>query len=233
MLLQTCLQTYVQPYVVTSKITKQLSHSLFFWGWEVPLGGGWVWLEWLEHGVASLTGSYSMAVRPFEEQIYRPLRSSHMEYTGNGIQNWFLKEIILFTYYVKAPLRGLLKEIPENHLFHLGLETPACVLHMTQLSRLKQQNWKELYIRFQLTVSILYKSFFLLFSYGLQPTIIWLSHVRWSVHPSVRPSGNVLMLRHVHAYLYVGPAKDLVMGLSAHDQTFAFRVGLVEIIGQC
>ena len=171
-----------------------------------------------------------MAVRPFEEQIYRPLRSSHMEYTGNGIQNWFLKEIKLFTYYVKAPLRGLLKEIPENHLFHLGLETPACVLHLTQLSRLKQQNWKELYIRFQLTVSIPYESFFLQFFNVLQPTIIWLSHVRRSVHPSVRPSGNVLMLRHVHAYLYVGPAKDLVMGLSAHDQTFAFRVILTVII---
>ena len=39
-----------------------------------------------------------------------------MEYTGNGIQNWILKEIELFIYYVKAPLRGLLKEIPENHL---------------------------------------------------------------------------------------------------------------------
>ena len=81
-----------------------------------------------------------MAVRPSEEQIYRLPRSGHMEYTGNGIQNWFLKEIKLFTYYVKAPLRGLLKEIPENHLFHLGLETPSYVLHMTQLSRLKQQN---------------------------------------------------------------------------------------------
>ena len=174
-----------------------------------------------------------MAVRPFEEQIYRSRRSSHMEYTGNGIQNWFLKEMALFIYYVKAPLRGLLKEIPENHLFHLGLETPACVLHMTQLSRLEQQNWKELYIPFLLTDSILYESFFLLFFYGLQPTIIWLSNVRRSVHPSVRPSGNVLMLRHVCAYAYVRPAKDLVMGLSAHDQTFAFRVGLVEIIGQC
>ena len=40
-----------------------------------------------------------------------------MEYTGNGIQNCFLKEIELFIYYVKAPLRGLLKEIPENHPF--------------------------------------------------------------------------------------------------------------------
>ena len=37
------------------------------------------------------------------------------------------------------------------------------------------------------------------------------------------------MLRHVHAYLYVRPAKDLVMGLSAHDQTFALRVDLKEI----
>ena len=79
-----------------------------------------------------------MAVRPFEEQIYRSRRSSHMEYTGNGIQNCFLKEMALFIYYVKAPLRGLLKEIPENHLFHLGLETPTCVLHMTWLSKLRQ-----------------------------------------------------------------------------------------------
>ena len=38
------------------------------------------------------------------------------------------------------------------------------------------------------------------------------------------------MLRHVYAYLYVGPAKDLVMGLSAHDQTFASRVILTVII---
>ena len=37
------------------------------------------------------------------------------------------------------------------------------------------------------------------------------------------------MLRHVYAYLYVGPAKDLVMGLMAHDQTFAVRVDLKEI----
>ena len=43
-----------------------------------------------------------------------------------------------------------------------------------------------------------------------------------SIRLSVRPQDNVLMLRHVYAYLYVGPAKDLVMGLSAHDQTFAF-----------
>ena len=104
-----------------------------------------------------------MAVSPLRSRFIGPLGTSHMEYTGNGIQNWFLKEIELFIYYVKAPLRGLLKEIPENHLFHLGLETPACVLHMTQLSRLKQQNWKEMYIRFQLTVSILYKSFFYYF----------------------------------------------------------------------
>ena len=58
-----------------------------------------------------------MAVRPFEEQIYRSRRSSHMEYTGNGIQNWFLKDIEIFIYYVKIPLRGLLKEIPKNPLF--------------------------------------------------------------------------------------------------------------------
>ena len=39
-----------------------------------------------------------MAVRPSEEQIYRLPRSGHMEYTGNGIQNWFLKEMELFIY---------------------------------------------------------------------------------------------------------------------------------------
>ena len=40
-----------------------------------------------------------------------------MDYTGNGTQNWFLKEIEIFIYYVERPLRGLLKEIPKNHLF--------------------------------------------------------------------------------------------------------------------
>ena len=69
-----------------------------------------------------------MAVRPFEEQIYRPLRSSHMEYTGNEIQNWFLKEIELFIYYVEGPLRGPLKEIPENHPFSPCIEkTSMCI----------------------------------------------------------------------------------------------------------
>ena len=56
-----------------------------------------------------------------------------MDFTGNGIQNWFLKEIELFIYYVKRPLRCLLKEIPKSHLFHLGFKTPACTQHMTQL----------------------------------------------------------------------------------------------------
>ena len=68
--------------------------------------------------------------------------------------------------------------------------------------------------------------FFLLFFYGLQPTIIGLSNVCRSVHPSVCPSGNGLML----SPAYVRPAKDLVIGLSAHDQTFALRVDLKEII---
>ena len=40
-----------------------------------------------------------------------------MDYRGNGTQNQFLKEIELLVYYVKRPLRGLLKEIPKNHLF--------------------------------------------------------------------------------------------------------------------
>ena len=51
-----------------------------------------------------------------------PFRSSHMDYTGNGIQNWFLKEIEWFIYYVKRPLRGLLKEIPKIHLFSPWIE---------------------------------------------------------------------------------------------------------------
>ena len=45
-----------------------------------------------------------------------------MVYTGNGIQNWFLKEIELFVYYVKRPLRGLLKEISKNPLFSPWIE---------------------------------------------------------------------------------------------------------------
>ena len=50
-----------------------------------------------------------------------------------------------------------------------------------------------------------------------------------SVRLSVHPSGNMLMKRHAYIYPYVRPAKDLVMGLSAHDQTFALRVDLKEI----
>ena len=45
-----------------------------------------------------------------------------MDYTGNAIQNWFLKEIELFVYYVKRPLRGLLQEIPKSHLFSSWIE---------------------------------------------------------------------------------------------------------------
>ena len=37
--LQTSLQTYLQPYVVTCKITKQLSHSLFLGRWMYLWGG--------------------------------------------------------------------------------------------------------------------------------------------------------------------------------------------------
>ena len=45
-----------------------------------------------------------------------------MDFTGNGIQNWVLKEIELFIYYVKRPLRGLLKEIHKSHLFSPWIE---------------------------------------------------------------------------------------------------------------
>ena len=45
-----------------------------------------------------------------------------MDYTGNGIQNWFLKEIEIFVYYVKRPVRGLLKETTKNLLFTPWIE---------------------------------------------------------------------------------------------------------------
>ena len=54
-----------------------------------------------------------------------------MDFTGNGIQNWFLKEIELFIYYVKRPLRGLLKEIPKIHLFSPWIEnTCLCIAYV-------------------------------------------------------------------------------------------------------
>ena len=45
-----------------------------------------------------------------------------MDYTGNGTQNQFLKEIELLVYYVRRLLRGLLKELPKNHLFSPWIE---------------------------------------------------------------------------------------------------------------
>ena len=45
-----------------------------------------------------------------------------MDYRGNGTQIRFLKEIELLVTYVKRPLRGLLKEIPKNHLFSPWIE---------------------------------------------------------------------------------------------------------------
>ena len=71
-----------------------------------------------------------MAVRPFEEQIYRPFEEQPHGYTENGIQNWFLKEIECIIYYVKRPLRGLLKEIPKIHLFSPWIEnTCLCIAY--------------------------------------------------------------------------------------------------------
>ena len=53
-----------------------------------------------------------------------------MDYTGNGIQNWFLKGIELIVYYVRKPLRGLLQEIPENPLFSPWIEkTCLCIAY--------------------------------------------------------------------------------------------------------
>ena len=51
-----------------------------------------------------------------------------MDLTGNGIQNCSLKEIEIFIYYVKRPLRGLLKEIPKNHLFSPEIENTCLCL---------------------------------------------------------------------------------------------------------
>ena len=79
-----------------------------------------------------------------------------MDYTGKGIQNWFLKEIELFIYYVKAPLRGLLKEIPENHLFSPWIEkTCLCIAYgiafTVQKTNLKRiVNNKPVYIIFRI-----------------------------------------------------------------------------------
>ena len=50
-----------------------------------------------------------------------------------------------------------------------------------------------------------------------------------SVCLSVHPSGNMLIKRHAYIYPYVRLAKDLVIGLSTHDQTFALRVDLKKI----
>ena len=55
-----------------------------------------------------------MAVRPFEEQP----RGLHRKWNPKPV----LKEIELLVYYVKRPLRGLLKEIPKNHLFSPWIE---------------------------------------------------------------------------------------------------------------
>ena len=53
-----------------------------------------------------------------------------MDYTGNAIQNWFLKEIELFVYYVKRPLRGFLMEIIKNPLFSPWIEkTCLCIAY--------------------------------------------------------------------------------------------------------
>ena len=68
-----------------------------------------------------------------------------MVYTGNGNQNWFLKDIELIVYYVRRPLRGLLKEIPENHLFSSWIEkTCLCkaygIAFTVQTTNLKRGN---------------------------------------------------------------------------------------------
>ena len=79
-----------------------------------------------------------------------------MVYTGNGNQNWFLKDIELIVYYVRRPLRGLLKEIPENHLFSSLIEkTCLCkaygIAFTVQTTNLKRiVNNKPVYIIFRI-----------------------------------------------------------------------------------
>ena len=68
--------------------------------------------------VDTLTGSSSMAGRPFEEQPHELYRKWKV-YTGNGI-------VILIIYlYVSGPLRGLLEEIQQITLIHLQLKPPS------------------------------------------------------------------------------------------------------------
>ena len=63
-----------------------------------------------------------MAVRPLEEHPH----GLHRKW--NPKLNWFLKKII---YYVKRPLRGLLKEIPKIHLFSPWIEnTCLCIAYV-------------------------------------------------------------------------------------------------------
>ena len=83
-----------------------------------------------------------------------------MDYTGNGIQNWFLKEIELFVYYVKRPLRGLLKEIIKNLLFSPWIEkTCLCKAYdiaftVKRIILKRNINNKHEYIIFRITLGL-------------------------------------------------------------------------------
>ena len=64
-----------------------------------------------------------MAVRPLEEHPH----GLHRKWNPK----LFFKEIELFIYYVKRPLRGLLKEIPKIHLFSPWIEnTYLCIAYV-------------------------------------------------------------------------------------------------------
>merc|ERR1711954_131708 len=84
--------------------------------------------------VDTLTGSSSLAGRPFEEQPHELYRKWKV-YTGNGI---FILIIYIF---VSGPLRGLLEEIQQIPLIHLQSKPPS---HQTnspnqsQLTKLTQ-----------------------------------------------------------------------------------------------
>ena len=90
-----------------------------------------------------------------------------MDYTGNGIQNWFLKEIELFVYFVKRPLRGLLKEIIKNLLFSPWIEkTCLCIAYdiaftVKRIILKRNVNNKHEYIIFPITLG--YKAFQMFF----------------------------------------------------------------------
>ena len=85
-----------------------------------------------------------------------------MDYTGNGIQNWFLKDIEIFVHYVKRPVRGLLKETTKNLLFTPWIEkTCLCRAYdiaftVKRIILKRNVNNKHEYIIFRITLGYIH-----------------------------------------------------------------------------